>query len=86
MKKLFGHVVVAAMLLSTVGAVAQQKYGAGPLEFSSLKEWKKVHRPAIMEFFLNDVYGHYPQKQIFVNHVKLSIRLLLNLSNLLKTC
>ena len=64
MKKLFGYIAVAAMLLSTAGAAAQQKYGAGPLEFESLKEWKRVHRPAIMEFFLNDVYGNYPQKQV----------------------
>jgi hypothetical protein len=47
-----------------MGVVAQQKYGAKPLEFESLKEWKKVHRPAIMDFFLTDVYGHYPQKQV----------------------
>ena len=64
MKKLFSFLFVAALLMPTMGAVAQQKYGAKPLEFESLKEWKKVHRPAIMDFFLTDVYGHYPQKQV----------------------
>lgn len=64
MKKLFSFLFVAALLIPSIGAVAQQKYGAKPLEFESLKEWKKVHRPAIMDFFLTDVYGHYPQKQV----------------------
>ena len=64
MKKLFSFLFVAALLMPTIDAVAQQKYGAKPLEFESLKEWKKVHRPAIMDFFLTDVYGHYPQKQV----------------------
>ena len=64
MKKLFSFLFVAALLMPTIGAVAQQKYGAKPLEFESLKEWKKVHHPAIMDFFLTDVYGHYPQKQV----------------------
>ena len=64
MKKLFSFLFVAALLIPSMGAVAQQKYGAKPLEFESLKAWKKVHRPAIMDFFLTDVYGHYPQKQV----------------------
>ena len=64
MKKLFSFLFAVALLMPSMGAVAQQKYGAKPLEFESLKEWKKVHRPAIMDFFLTDVYGHYPQKQV----------------------
>ena len=64
MKKLFSFLFVVALLMPTMGVVAQQKYGAKPLEFESLKEWKKVHRPAIMDFFLTDVYGHYPQTQV----------------------
>ena len=64
MKKLFSFLFAVALLMPMMGAVAQQKYGAKPLEFESLKEWKKVHRPAIMDFFLTDVYGHYPQKQV----------------------
>ena len=64
MKKLFSFLFAVALLMPTMGVVAQQKYGAKPLEFESLKEWKKVHRPAIMDFFLTDVYGHYPQKQV----------------------
>lgn len=64
MKKLFSFLFAVALLMPSMGVVAQQKYGAKPLEFESLKEWKKVHRPAIMDFFLTDVYGHYPQKQV----------------------
>ena len=64
MKKLFSFLFTVALLMPTMGVVAQQKYGAKPLEFESLKEWKKVHRPAIMDFFLTDVYGLYPQKQV----------------------
>lgn len=64
MKKLFSFLFTVALLMPSMGVVAQQKYGAKPLEFESLKEWKKVHRPAIMDFFLTDVYGHYPQKQV----------------------
>lgn len=64
MKKLFSFLFAVALLIPSMGAVAQQKYGAKPLEFESLKEWKKVHRPTIMDFFLTDVYGHYPQKQV----------------------
>lgn len=64
MKKLFSFLFAVALLMPTMGVVAQQKYGAKPLELESLKEWKKVHRPAIMDFFLTDVYGHYPQKQV----------------------
>ena len=64
MKKLFSFLFTVALLMPSMGAVAQQQYGAKPLEFESLKEWKKVHRPAIMDFFLTDVYGHYPQKQV----------------------
>ena len=33
MKKLFSFLFVAALLMPTIGAVAQQKYGAKPLEF-----------------------------------------------------
>ena len=64
MKKLFSFLCTVALLMPTMCVSAQQKYGAKPLEFESLKEWKRVHRPAIMDFFLNDVYGHYPEKQV----------------------
>ena len=64
MKRFMFSLLMLAISVPTMCVSAQQKYGAGPLEFSSLKEWKKVHRPAIMDFFLTDVYGHYPQKQV----------------------
>lgn len=64
MKRYLCLLLMLACAVPTMSVSAQQKYGAEPLEFSSLKEWKKVHRPAIMDFFLNDVYGHYPEKQV----------------------
>ncbi|MBR4995135.1 MAG: acetylxylan esterase [Alistipes sp.] len=63
MKKLFGLMLMVAVVLPSMSVVAQQKYGAKPLEFESLKEWKKVHRPAILEFFQSEVYGRTPEKQ-----------------------
>ena len=64
MKRYLCLLLMLACAVPTMSVSAQQKYGAEPLEFSSFKEWKKVHRPAIMDFFLNDVYGHYPEKQV----------------------
>lgn len=64
MKKSLFCFLLAALLLESVSLVAQEKYGAKPLEFESLKEWKKVHRPAIYDFFLNEVYGRTPEKDV----------------------
>ena len=64
MKRFMFSLLMLAISVPTMCVSAQQKYGAKPLEFESLKEWKRVHRPAIMDFFLNDVYGNYPQKQV----------------------
>ena len=44
--------------------VADIHYGAEPLKFKSVKEWEKQHRPAIMAFFENEVYGKMPEKNI----------------------
>ena len=70
MKKLstlFLLLVAASMSLSaqnTSSIDLMQHYGAEPLKFNSLKEWRKVHRPAIYNFFLTEVYGRQPEKQL----------------------
>ena len=70
MKKLstlFLLLLAASMSLSaqnTSSIDQMQHYGAEPLKFNSLKEWRKVHRPAIYNFFLTEVYGRQPEKQL----------------------
>lgn len=56
---------IASLSAQTSSSVeAMQHYGAGPLKFNSLKEWRKVHRPAIYNFFLTEVYGRQPEQQL----------------------
>lgn len=43
-------------------------YGAEPLEISSLRQWERVHRPAIYNFFETEVYGRMPEKQIPIRY------------------
>lgn len=60
------HILSLMALLLCFGALAQpssDKFGASPLEFSSKKEWQKVARPAIFEFFQQQVYGKTPPTQ-----------------------
>ncbi|MBR6759059.1 MAG: hypothetical protein IKM03_01605, partial [Alistipes sp.] len=70
MKKLstlFLLLLAASMSLSAQNAISidqMQHYGAEPLKFNSLKEWRKVHRPAIYNFFLTEVYGRQPEKEL----------------------
>ena len=64
--------LVLTLLVSVVSLSAQgtgslqqmQHYGAEPLRFNSLKEWRKVYRPAIYNFFLTEVYGRQPEQQL----------------------
>ncbi|MBQ2374995.1 MAG: acetylxylan esterase [Alistipes sp.] len=51
---------VALCLLHTSTA---QPYGANPLEVASKREWQKKVRPAVMEFFQQEVYGIVPPSQ-----------------------
>lgn len=39
------------------------KYGSSPLEVASKREWEKRVRPAVLEFFTNEVYGKVPPTQ-----------------------
>ncbi|MBR6559721.1 MAG: hypothetical protein IKT75_01020, partial [Alistipes sp.] len=62
MKRIF---TLLAIVLAT-SALAQPlatKYGASPLELSSKKQWEKQVRPAVMEFFQQEVYGKVPPTQ-----------------------
>ena len=59
---LSGIVSLSAQTSNSVDAM--QHYGAEPLRFGSLKEWRKVHRPAIYNFFLTEVYGRQPEQQL----------------------
>ena len=56
--------VVSLSAQSTGSLQQMQHYGAEPLRFNSLKEWRKVHRPAIYNFFLTEVYGRQPEQQL----------------------
>ena len=59
---LSGIVSLSAQTSNLVEAMPH--YGAEPLRFGSLKEWRKVHRPAIYNFFLTEVYGRQPEQQL----------------------
>ena len=47
-------------------------YGAEPLEISSLRQWERVHRPAIYNFFETEVYGRMPEQQVPIRYELLS--------------
>ena len=48
------------------------KYGSEPLKINSVEEWEQVHRPVIMNFFEQEVYGLMPQKQVNITYEVLS--------------
>lgn len=73
MKKLFAIAISAVGALMFFGACEQAPqadihYGAEPLKFKSVKEWEKYHRPAIMSFFEEEVYGKMPQKKVPIRY------------------
>ena len=43
-------------------------YGSAPLDISSLRQWQRVHRPAIYKFFETQVYGRMPEKNIPIRY------------------
>ena len=68
-------ILLFALLFLSVAPLAAQNgsqpsphYGAEPLKFGSLKEWRKVHRPAIYNFFLTEVYGRQPEQKLPVRY------------------
>ena len=65
MRTLFSSLLPFAMCLLFVACNEQPyKYGAEPLDISSLRQWEKVHRPAIYNFFETEVYGRMPEKEV----------------------
>ena len=60
------------LLLSCATLVAcdeePRTYGAEPLEISSLRQWERVHRPAIYNFFETEVYGRMPEKSVPISY------------------
>lgn len=54
------------LILIAATAVAQPlatKYGASPIEVESKRVWEKSVRPAVMEFFQQEVFGKVPPTQ-----------------------
>lgn len=66
--------LLSLLLCSVLVACDEQPriYGAGPLEISSLRQWERVHRPAIYNFFSTEVYGRMPEKQVPIRYELLS--------------
>ena len=60
------QILLLLLILMTSTTNAQSsitKYGASPLEMRSKREWKRDVRPAVMEFFQQEVYGKVPHTQ-----------------------
>ena len=55
-----------------VGNITIPRYGAEPLKFGSVEEWEQVHRPVIMNFFEQEVYGLMPEGQVGITYEVLS--------------
>ena len=55
-----------------VGNVTVPKYGSEPLKIGSVEEWEQVHRPVIMNFFEQEVYGLMPEGQVGITYEVLS--------------
>ena len=65
MKKFLLPLLALVVRASLVSCDEQPRiYGAEPLEISSLRQWERVHRPAIYDFFEKEVYGRMPEKQV----------------------
>lgn len=59
---------LASCLMLTSCNEQPYKYGAEPLEISSQRQWEKVHRPAIYNFFETEVYGRMPDKKVPIRY------------------
>lgn len=73
MKKFLSPLLALVVSASLVSCDEQPRiYGAEPLEISSLRQWERVHRPAIYDFFEKEVYGRMPEKQVPIRYELLS--------------
>lgn len=67
-------IAFALLLVGTLCARAQgssvivSKYGSEPLKIGSVEEWEQVHRPVIMNFFEQEVYGLTPLRQVGITY------------------
>ena len=59
LRKLFLAIIVA--MLSGVAVAQTAGYAVGPLQVESRKSWESLHRPAIYNFFLTEVFGRQPE-------------------------
>ena len=73
MKKFLLPLLALVVGASLVSCDEQPRiYGAEPLEISSLRQWERVHRPVIYDFFEKEVYGRMPEKQVPIRYELLS--------------
>ena len=73
MRKIFYPLLLSLSCVTLIACDEQPRiYGAEPLEISSLRQWERVHRPAIYNFFETEVYGRMPEKQVPILYELLS--------------
>ena len=73
MRKFFYPLLLSLSCATLIACDEEPRtYGAEPLEISSLRQWERVHRPAIYNFFETEVYGRMPEKQVPIRYELLS--------------
>ena len=73
MRKIFYPLLLSLSCATLIACDEKPRtYGAEPLEISSLRQWERVHRPAIYNFFETEVYGRMPEKQVPIRYELLS--------------
>ena len=73
MRKIFYPLLLSLSCAALIACDEEPRtYGAEPLEISSLRQWERVHRPAIYNFFETEVYGRMPEKQVPIRYELLS--------------
>lgn len=65
-------IFAASTLSAQERTVAVSKYGSEPIRVASVEDWENVHRPVIMNFFEQQVYGLMPDRQVPVTYEVLS--------------
>lgn len=69
MRKFFYPLLLSLSCVTLFACQEQPRtYGAEPLEISSLRQWERVHRPAIYNFFETEVYGRMPEKSVPISY------------------
>ena len=60
---LFALIALVVLQVAQAQPPALPRYGDAPLEIASKREWERRVRPAVLEFFTNEVYGKVPPTQ-----------------------